>query len=155
MRAAQQAGILPQGDFGGLDARSGAALASAIAAQTQNTELDALHKAQTALINRTPGGSRGINPQREARIAADEEFKRQQAQSKILGTQAEDIASEQEDYGLKPDVKPATHGYVMRDGKMDYARTPEEQASPQLVSPSDPLDRSKCPDFHPWRIQAA
>lgn len=150
LQAAQNAGVLPQGDYSGMDTKSAAALAQLIQAQTPDTAADALKKAQAAYYlgqGRQPRG--GINQEREARIRANEQFKQQQAQAKILGTQAEDIASQQEDYGLKPDVGPATHGYVMRDGKLDYARTPEEQASPTLVGPGDAISDPNAPTFTP------
>jgi hypothetical protein len=37
----------------------------------------------------------------------------------------------------------------MRDGKLDYARTPAEQANPTLVSPGDPIADPNAKTFTP------
>jgi hypothetical protein len=70
----------------------------------------------------------------------DQAFQVRSKQAGLLGKQAEDISREQEDYGLKPDVKPAAHGYVMKDGKHAFENA-REQVS-YVASPGDPLTDS-------------
>jgi hypothetical protein len=160
LQMAQKARLLPAdadlSGFGPYGMKAGDALARLIVHRQEQAAreryMKPYYEALTKRAGREPiGRSSGKIwiPELNGYGTPDQAFQVRSKQAGLLGKQAKEIASEQEDYGLKPDVRPAAHGYVMRDGKMDYARTPEEQAAPTLVSPGDPLTDPNAPTFTP------
>lgn len=151
IQAAQNAGVLPQGDYSGMTAAEASNLAQRIQDQTPDTDSDNLKAAMAKYYNRladTGGTPRG-GPAGQRPFTQGQQFNALKTQDSVLGKQADELAGQQEDYGLPADVQPPTHGYVMRDGKLDYARTPAEQANPTLVSPGDPITDPNAKTFTP------
>jgi hypothetical protein len=70
IQAAQNAGVLPQGDYSGMSEKAASDLAQRIQDQTPDTDEDALHKAQAAQANamadwiksgKPPGAAQGVD----------------------------------------------------------------------------------------------
>jgi hypothetical protein len=153
------AGLLPGVDTSNLSAAQTAALAKLVQEQHQTSQ-EKYYDALTNILNKTgqlPSRQRAgtggkvwmpeLNNGQGGWVTSGQAFNIRKSQADVLGKQATEIEQQQETYGLPSGPLPALgtpesgkmHGYVMRDGKLVYAQTPEEQAHPQFVSPGDVL----------------
>ncbi len=155
IQAAQNAGVLPQGDYSGMSAKEASDLAQRIQASHQTSqekyvdELTKILKKTGSLPGRAGGAAstKVWSDELGGMVTPKQAFDARKTQVDVLGKQAGEIASEQESYGLPADV-PGGFGYMKNpDGTFRYATTPEERAKPDLVSPTDILKAGKQPKW--------
>jgi len=152
--ALEQAGLMGLPEAGGLKGMGTAGLAAfagkkglAELVQDQQEQAERERLNQSLIDWRGAGGAGRGNkiqdPDNPGQwITPPQLFNRRKSQTGVLGQQAKTIEQEQEKYGLPANV-PAGFGYMKNDdGSLRYATTPEERAKPDLVSPTDILQKS-------------